>query len=155
MKGDVSVYRLFCQSGDSADSLLTGANVASLSSVRLTCRRPDCEISSTARLTEIHRRGGEEDVNTERGEEQGEAGEKEGRRLTEWEVWFPRGVWILNNAASDTSDVLQTEKQWIWWTKVQQSVVFVEKLHVVSQNKSNQTSLDSIFTSFLYDLWPF
>lgn len=38
--------------------LRNGCHVRSPSSDRLTCQRPECEISSTARLTEIRRQAG-------------------------------------------------------------------------------------------------
>lgn len=52
MKGDVSVYRLFCQS-EILQILCNGCHVRSPYPSRMICQRPDCEINSTARLTEI------------------------------------------------------------------------------------------------------
>lgn len=64
MKGDVSVYRLFCQSGDSADSLqrvprsFSFLSQVDMSEIRL-WNKFNSEISRDTPA------GGEEDINTE------------------------------------------------------------------------------------------
>lgn len=59
--------------------LCNGCHVRSPSSVRLTCRRPDCEISSTARLTEIYQPVGR----THKYREEEKEGEPWARRYTD------------------------------------------------------------------------